>query len=171
MNSILIIGQLLEAVGAVEGRKKFQKLVHILQHLGLIPSHFRFGYLHYGPYSEGLDVELRTFGEEGLIQEDQIESGPYKAYRFTAKPELTRLVKKLGDKKPLPHVELAKELNEKTSQELEALSTILYLKSSGKEGEELKNTFCELKPKFAAHFDQRLKAALELEQKARPRAA
>ncbi|WP_395739950.1 hypothetical protein [Prosthecobacter sp.] len=171
MNSILIIGQLLDAVGAVEGRKKFQKLVHILQYLKLIPSHFKFGYLHYGPYSEGLDVELRTFGEEGLIQEEQIETGPYKAYRFTAKEKLTNLVKKLGDSKPLSHAEVVKELNGKSSLELEAISTILYLRSSGKDGKALKDTFCELKPKLAKDFEQRLKAARELEKRVLPKAA
>jgi uncharacterized protein YwgA len=164
MNSILIIGQLLEAVGAVEGRKKFQKLIHILQHLG-VPFHFRFGYLHYGPYSSELDGQLQAFEGEGLIKEEPLISGIYKTYRFTAQEGLKQLVSKLTGDKTLPLAGLAKELNEKTSQELEAISTIYYLQSGGKQGPELKDAFCALKPKFASVFDLRLKTARELEKK------
>ncbi|MDI1315132.1 hypothetical protein [Prosthecobacter sp.] len=164
MNSILIIGQLLEAVGAVEGRKKFQKLVHILQHLGM-PFHFRFGYLHYGPYSSELDGQLQAFEGEGLINEEPLSAGIYKTYRFTAREGLKQLVSQLAGDKALPLADLAKGLNEKTSQELEAISTIYYLQNGGKQGSELKESFCALKPKFAPLFEIRLKTARELEKK------
>jgi uncharacterized protein YwgA len=164
MNSILIIGQLLQAVEAVEGRKKFQKLIHILQHLG-VPFHFRFGYLHYGPYSSELDSQLQTFEAEGLIKEEPLNTGLYKTYRFTAQEGLKELVSNLKAEQPLPLADLAKELNQKTAQELEAISTLFYLQSAGKQGEELKNAFCSLKPKFASDFDQRLKSARELEKR------
>lgn len=164
MNSILIIGQLLEAVSSVEGRKKFQKLVHILQHFG-VPFGFRFGYLHYGPYSSELDSQLESFESEGLIKEEPIFAGQFQSYRFSAQDSLKTLVKDLVGSASLLNPDLAKELNGKSAQELEAISTIYYLQSTGKKGEELKSSFCALKPKFADVFDQRLKTAQALEKR------
>ncbi len=164
MNSILEIGQLLEAVGAVDGRKKFQKLVHILQHFG-VPFHFRFGYLHYGPYSSDLDDQLRVFETEGFIKEEPFQAGAFQGYRFTPHDSLKKLVGTLAANQPLPLSNLAKELNLKSAQELEAISTILYLESSGKNDADLKAAFCALKPKFAPFYDQRLNTARELKAK------
>jgi len=164
MNSILIIGQLLEAVATVEGRKKFQKLIHILQHFG-VPFGFRFGYLHYGPYSSELDSQLESFESEGLIKEEAVSAGPYQSYRFTAQESLRSLVKKLVGVTPLEFAALAQELNAKSAQELEAISTIYYLQTSGKQGSELKASFCALKPKFASVYEERLKSARDLEKK------
>ena len=164
MNSILIIGQLLEAVSTVEGRKKFQKLVHILQHFG-VPFGFRFGYLHYGPYSSELDSQLESFESEGLIKEESILAGQFQSYRFSAQDSLKALVKDLVGNTSILNPDLAKELNSKSAQELEAISTIYYLQSTGKKGENLKASFCALKPKFADVFDQRLKTAQQLEKR------
>jgi len=164
MSSILIIGQLLETVGTVEGRKKFQKLVHILQHFG-VPFRFRFGYLHYGPYSSELDAQLESFETEGLIKEEPVAAGKYQAYHFSAQEKLSSLVKKLTPDASLPLAELAQDLNAKSSSELEAVSTIYYLQDGGKRGSELKAAFCSLKPQYASVFDKRLKMAKEFEMK------
>lgn len=166
MNSILIIGQLLAAVGSVDGKKKFQKLVHILQHFG-VPFHFRFSYLHYGPYSSELDTQLQIFESEGLINGEPITTSSYNTFRFTAKPSLEHLLTQLKVKEPLPHASLAQELNKMTAQELEAISTIYYLQKAGKTGAVLEESFCTLKPRLASVFKARLKTAQALEQRSK----
>ena len=161
MNSILPIGQLLRTVGNVEGRKKLQKLVHLLQHFGA-PFGFRYGYLNFGPYSSDLQSQLQVFEEEGLIKETPVQ-GFYRTSRFEAEPELNDLVSRVaGDAEP-EWSPLAARLSEKSGSELEALSTIIFLREGGKSGEALKRSFCDLKPKLAPDFDTKLQEVEALE--------
>lgn len=55
--------------GEVLGRIKFQKLVYLLDKLGL-SSGFKFSYHHYGPYSSGLSTATDIAKAFGLIDED-----------------------------------------------------------------------------------------------------
>src|SRR5690606_1826251 len=155
MNSILQIGQLLEAVGHVEGRKKLQKMVHILQHFGA-PFGFRYGYLHFGPYSSELQTQLEVFEEEELIEETPVQ-GYYRTSKFEAKPRLKDLVARITGGTEPSWKELAVILGQKSGPELEAISTIIYLRQGGKFGEALKRSFADLKPNLAPHFDSRLR--------------
>lgn len=162
MNTVIIIGQLLKTVGAVEGRKKFQKIVHILQHFGA-PFNLRFGYLHYGPFSSELQSQLDVYETEDLVKEEPCTAGNFRTSRFTPQPKLLALVDRVAGSAVFGFAALAKELNQKTAQELEAISTIFYLQSQGKADSALQEAFCSLKPKFASVFEERLTAAEALQ--------
>ena len=158
MNTVILIGQLLKTVGAVEGRKKFQKIVHILQHFGA-PFNLRFGYLHYGPFSSELQSQLDVYESEELLKEEPCTAGNFKISRFTPQPKLLALVDRVAGNAPFDFAALAAELNQKPAQELEAISTIFYLQTQGKTDDTLKEAFCQLKPKFVGVFEERLRAA------------
>lgn len=158
MNTVILIGQLLKTVGAVEGRKKFQKIVHILQHFGA-PFNLRFGYLHYGPFSSELQSQLDVYESEELLKEEPCTAGNFRTSRFTPQPKLLALVDRVAGNATFDFAALAAELNQKPAQELEAISTIFYLQTQGKTGASLRESFCGLKPKFASVFEERLRAA------------
>ena len=158
MNTVILIGQLLKTVGAVEGRKKFQKIVHILQHFGA-PFNLRFGYLHYGPFSSELQSQLDVYESEDLLKEEPSTAGSFRTSRFTPQPKLMALVDRVAGNAPFEFAGLAGELNQKSAQELEAISTIFYLQTQGKTDAALKEAFCQLKPKFASVYEERLRAA------------
>lgn len=57
MENNLIVSLLSAADGKIVGRIRIQKIVYLLEQLGL-NSGFNFSYHHYGPYSEDLSQEL-----------------------------------------------------------------------------------------------------------------
>lgn len=147
MNILIQLGSLLQAVKEIEGRKKLQKMVHILQEFG-VPFDVRYGYHHYGPFSEQLQDSLQSFQHDGLIHETQV-SGQYPTSRFAADEKLLDLLKLLNVSLPLACSSFALELNAKSPRELEAISTLLYLeKQTGQPvgSEIVDETFGKLKP-------------------------
>jgi len=164
MNTVILIGQLFKTVGAVEGRKKLQKIVHILQCFG-VPFHIRFGYLHYGPFSSELQSQLDIFEAEGLLKEEPCMAGNFKTSRFSPQPALLDLVQKVAGTEEANFAGMAEELNGKSAHELEAISTLLYLRSLGTPEDKLREVFVTLKPKFKDVFEQRLQTVSELRQR------
>lgn len=148
MNTLIQLGRLLLAVSEIEGRKKLQKMVHILQEFG-VPFEVRYGYHHYGPFSEQLQESVQSFMHDGLITETKVE-GSYPTFRFKAETRLHSLLDLLGF--PTPNwAGFATELNQKTPRQLEAVSTLIYLeKQTGKtpESGEVEGTFAKLKPEL-----------------------
>lgn len=148
MNILIQIGLLLRSVTEIEGRKKLQKMVHILQDFG-VPFEVRYGYHHYGPFSEQLQESVQSFMHDGLIAETKVD-GSYPTFRFKAEARLHGLLDVLGFSAP-SWAGFAAELNQKTPRQLEAVSTLIYLeKQTGKalESEEVENTFGKLKPEL-----------------------
>lgn len=149
MNTLIQLGRLLLAVSEIEGRKKLQKMVHILQEFG-VPFDVRYGYHHYGPFSEQLQESVQSFMQDGLIAETKV-GGSYPTFRFKAEARLHGLLDVLGFSVP-SWAGLASELNQKTPRQLEAVSTLIYLeKQTGKavDSEEVGNTFATLKPELS----------------------
>lgn len=67
-------------VAVVHGRKKLQKMIHLLKSAGN-EFPFKFRYHHYGPYSSQLQSEMNRLVSEGFIVE-KLEDGTY-TYEIT----------------------------------------------------------------------------------------
>ncbi|HWQ90519.1 MAG TPA: hypothetical protein VN673_02520 [Clostridia bacterium] len=156
VQSTLRIAQLIDLLQTVKGRKKLQKLVHILQELGH-PFPEPFEYSFYGMYSQQLRSELDVLVAEDFISESPLAGGT--GYEFKANPRLRRLLEGLGVGSQPPWGDLAQELNKRRPQELEAISTILVLRRRGLVGPELKRKVLELKPHLRSIFDSSLAEA------------
>ena len=152
MNSTLNIAKLVGVCGRIEGRKKLQKIVHILQSRGH-QSDFphQFGYLHYGPYSHEVkaDIDALVGPEAALVQEEPVTSSlGFTSFVYTTTAALS---KALGNQAP-KWGDLANQLNQSTSQELEAISTILFLKDAGTRDGDIESRFSQLKPGLVPLF-------------------
>jgi uncharacterized protein YwgA len=146
MNPTLRVAQLLRVLGRVDGRKKFHKLVHVMQELGY-PFPEKFDYSYYGMYSRELRAEVDSLIKDKLIQE---EAKPNRAGEWTytseSTPKLDQFLDALKVEREPAWASLAKSLNSMHAQTLEGVSTILFLRSRGLQGEDLEKRFHTLKP-------------------------
>ncbi len=76
----------------VVGRTRLQKTIFLLEHKGL-PTHYDYSLHFYGPYSEGLNTELRLAQQLGLIEEEarKGEGNDYYVYRATESAVLPQM--------------------------------------------------------------------------------
>lgn len=157
---IVRIGLLLKKVEAIETRKKFQKLVHILQVMGA-PFPESYDFHHYGAYSSELRGELEAFKAENLIDETAI---PGQFVSFTVKPtaKLLGLLDKLQIMEEPEWLPWAAELNSESPRELEGISTLLYLHQWLWPQTSWHGKFNELKPHLATDYDRFERKALRL---------
>lgn len=163
MNATINIAKLVAACGKIEGRKKLQKIVHILQCRGFVSAFpQQFGYLHYGPYSHEVkaDLDALTAPSNALVSETEGVAGlSYRSFEYRA---TNTLIAALGTKGAEAWEPLAKELNGFPAQDLEAMSTILYLKKSGVPDSQVRSRFTLLKPALADRLDNAVKAVAAL---------
>lgn len=153
MHSALRIAQLLHVLRRVSGRKKFQKLVHTMQELGY-PFSEQFEYSYYGMYSRQLRGELDSLIADNLLREDEgVNPRGGASFSFQALSQLDSVLAELGVEKEPEWTPVAKKLNCYSSQVLEGISTILYLKRCGFEGAQLKQRLLSLKPHLADQYD------------------
>lgn len=164
VQSTLQIAQLLNLLKVVKGRKKLQKLVHILQELGY-PFRESFEYSFYGMYSQQLRSELDVLVEEHFISETEISG--QNGFKFEAMPPLGSLLCDLEMTDRPEWADLAMRLNQKSPQELEAISTILVFQRRGLSGVALKEKVLELKPHLASIYDKAVTRAKDLRENAR----
>lgn len=133
-----MIGTLLELLGAIEGRKKLQKIVFLSKHFGL-PFQEEFRFHFYGPYSESLATKVQEMVSMGLISEEE-EVGPtgYKLYKYRLSQKgrsfLNTYPVEGSLEVPKPFVELA---NGKDARFLELAATIAYLQEKNYRVEEI----------------------------------
>lgn len=154
MNSVLNLGKLIAVCGVITGRKKLQKIVHLLQVAGF-KSDFPhdFGYLHFGPYSHGVKHDLDLLTSEKLVQEQPTDAGGHPTFRYSPTPELTGGLDAIGIAASPAWEDEARRLNKQTPQRLEAASTIAFLRERGFKGEQLRTRFRELKPFLDHDFE------------------
>jgi uncharacterized protein YwgA len=150
MNGIMNLLQLVHVLHQVEGRKKLQKIVHILQMAGNPFSEY-FGYLHYGPYSSELASEVEALVDAGLVVEKGGEA--QHPYTYTSTSEARKLLEQGGLSTEPSWGALATALNRRNAQFLEAVSTILYLRGKGIDMPLLQSKFSQLKPQLSGEFD------------------
>lgn len=165
MNSTLNVARLVHACKNIDGRKKLQKIVYLLQEMGHrndFPQEF--GYLHYGPYSRQLssEVDYLASGEDALLHEEEAATGSHRSYSYSPRSELDALLKELDvDFSPL-WKESARELSRRDAQDLEAISTVVYLRRLGVADTDLRARFSALKPTLVNRFDIAVREANRL---------
>jgi len=153
MNNYIQIAKLIRACEKIEGRVKLQKIVHILKEMGH-PFREEFGYLHHGPYSSGLKSEIDQLCEWDLVDEEEQPLKDYTRYEYSPNGRLREVLEEIGDDSDPEWSEMARQLNQKNAAELEGISTIMFLRRRGFEGERLETRFKELKPHLAGQYEQ-----------------
>ena len=163
MQSSLRIAHLLRHLKQVDGRKKLQKLVHTLQELGY-PFDEYFEYSFYGMYSKQLRDELDALVSSKLVTEHENRHSFGSTFSFEATPQLDELLSDLGTATPPEWAATAESLNELSAQELEGISTILFLRRRGFEGAALRDRLIALKPHLrdvVEHCEQKAEQLLQ----------
>lgn len=127
MNTLIQLAILFKATAGIEGRKKLQKMVHILQEFD-VPFGVRFGYHHYGPFSDDLQDRVQSMQYDKLITEMPVP-GPFRTSVFRPEDRLTRMLAMVGVDTLPAWTAFAAELNRRTPTELECISTVIYLES------------------------------------------
>lgn len=152
MNEAFVkLAQLFICTEGVTGRKKLQKMVHILQTQG-VDFGFDFRLALYGAYSSNLSSQVEELVEFGLINESPSSAGGYPTSNFVAQEKLISTLDTLQESHIPTWSDFAKSLNEKSSRELEGISTVLYLEKAGLAGESLKVQFQAIKPHLSGDF-------------------
>lgn len=154
MNRTIELIRLVMVCGHIDGRKKLQKIVHILKEAGH-PFDYRYGFHFHGPFSVELKGEIDLLTAERLIEEKEgaTDSGAFPQYSYTASSEAAKLLKNVPCSDTPGWAELAKSLNAKSAQELETISTVVYLMRHGNTVDALSEQFKQLKPQLVAQFD------------------
>lgn len=146
---------LIDQAGQIKGRKKLQKMIHLLKNSGA-PFRFNYRYHHYGPYSTALQAEMDYLVESKLVTEE-IEHG---AYTYTLSQEGKNLKAFLEDERGMSlqiNEPLLKKMLGKNSQFLELVSTYVFLLEIGHSHQEAKMRTRELKP----HLEDDLHEAIQ----------
>lgn len=145
---------LIDVLGEIKGRKKLQKIVHLLEHSG-VNFFCKYEYHHYGPYSSDLQMELNDLVEQGFLSES-FENGTYsysiteKGKQFKVKME-QKMIEEVQFKLP---VTPSLKMNEQNSQFLEVVSTYAYLLDTGYDAAKAFAKTKELKPHLSDLLDQ-----------------
>lgn len=160
MHPAIPIGQLMLHLGAIEGRKKLQKMVHILQSRGA-PFRESFELSHFGAFSGELHAEVDCLVRDKLIEEQEpLKAG--KGWTYRASPKLRELFSGLAIPRKAGWLDLAAELNKRSAQDLEGISTVIFLQDRGWTGKALREQFHVLKPHISTSFERYLKDAAAL---------
>jgi uncharacterized protein len=131
----------------VTGRKKLQKMIYILQSLG-IPFEEKFQFHFYGPYSEELSLRIEELCNLGLIYEEKEVKSNYFQYHYTLSDDGTAFLQQFPTHMP-NCTEMIASLQEKSSRFLELVSTMLYFRDLPKQEVEAKVHTVKPKQKYS----------------------
>lgn len=157
----LAVWRLVRVLGRVKGRKRLQKIVHLLKSAG--HQDFQQGFiLHYfGPFSRELAAQVDFLCDAGLLTEEE-HRGSYR-YEVCSQTRQDRLGQSiLGAQQTPPWTALAHRLHAKSTPFLEALSTLAYLAAAGRKGKRLEDEFRLIKPALRRYFDEAHSFAKEI---------
>lgn len=114
----------------INGRKKLQKTIHLLQHFGN-DFDMNYYYHYYGPYSSDLQAEVQFLVDQGLVKEERLFDGYI--YNITDRGEdfLKSFEEKFDVDDSSLFFDKLDALKEKNASFLEVLSTFVYLLESG----------------------------------------
>lgn len=141
-----------DSVNSVYGRKKVQKMVHLLEVSGTeLP--FKYEYHFYGPYSAEVQEEIGFLVQQGLLDEIKHDG----AYEYVI-TEKGRAFKATLEDDGGYHVPIDKRLlnsmTNESSQFLEMVSTYAFLIDSGYDAPAAKEKALELKPHLERFVDK-----------------
>ena len=134
-----------EVGGEIVGRKKFHKIVYLMQKKNEDFSQ-DFKYHHFGVWSPTLSEDVSLAKYHKIVSENETDSG-----FIINLTDPTPLETKYGTVK---NIEFLLKLNSLEPRELEVLSTIVYLFDNGYRNGKLRTKLTELKPKLKRHFDK-----------------
>lgn len=144
--------KMFEGTQRIEGRKKLQKTVHLLQITG-VPFGMDFKYYYYGPYSAELQSYVDTLVDYGMLAEQNNGDGYIYEMTDKGKEFIQKYEEAVGGELSLPD-QLVKHLLSFPATTLELTSTIGYLASLGYTKDEAQSKALELKPHLKSHLDK-----------------
>lgn len=145
-----------DSVENVRGRKKLQKVVHLLKSAGT-DFPFRYRYHHYGPYSSQLQSEMDQLVTQGFLEE-KYEDGVY-TYLITARGrEFKSMLETDGGFSFSLKKEIVERLSDKSTSFLEMFSTYVFLLESGDTKAQASEKAIELKPHLTNHLEDAIKS-------------
>lgn len=134
------------AGGTIDGRKKLQKIVYLVQQRGG-PFFETFQYYLYGPFSEQLANEVEEMKSFGLVHEVEVNAvmGQSK-YKYSLSEAGKDLLAASGiDDRFQFFEDLIRELAKKDARQLELLATVLFLLKLKYSEEDIQKTIKRLK--------------------------
>jgi uncharacterized protein YwgA len=138
-------------VNKVYGRKKVQKMIHLLESAGTNMP-FKYEYHFYGPYSAELQEEINVLVQQGFLTETKNDDAY--VYSITEKGRgFKETLEADGGYSIKLNTELLNSMDKEHSQFLEMTSTYAFLLDSGYGHKEAKLKALELKPHLERYVD------------------
>ena len=170
LNSYYLL-ELIEGVGVIQGRKKLQKLMYLLQFEGL-PFEDQFFLHYYGPYSVDLASRIDFLTKKEDLIEDSYPTGYGIEYKYNVSKAGKKRLEAIGSfalgsdiiERTKHFVSRFIELNDNNVSVLELAATILYWRQWGVDREEAyeKTTKQKQTLQDTAGFKQAKKLASEI---------
>ena len=165
VDSAIAVAELIVVLGKVEGRKRLQKIVHLLKVRGARDFPYRFILHYFGPFSRELASDLDFVVGTGLVEE-QAPPGGEGSYVYTPRnPAIGKRVRRLrGHERHDPDwADLAGALAVEDTGFLETLSTVVFLADRKYEGKALRDEFGRVKPHLKGQFDKAVQRGKDLQ--------
>jgi uncharacterized protein YwgA len=147
----LRVARLILELGGVDGRTRLQKLVHLVQSKRHPDFKQSFILHHYGPFSRELAAQLDYLCAAGIVEETRDDDTAHYTYRI-AGSEAKEYISRKPPSEPPAWADLAKALDEQSTDFLEAVSTLVYLHNQKLRDQELEKRFLEIKPHLKKKF-------------------
>jgi uncharacterized protein YwgA len=149
----MVVAQLISELGGVEGRTRLQKLVHLVQSKGAAEFKQSFILHFYGPFSRELAAQLDYLCAARIVEETRDDDTGHYTYQI-AGSEAKDYISRFRPNDPPAWADLAKALDEQSTDFLEAVSTLVYLHNQKLRDQELEKRFIEIKPHLKKKFGQ-----------------
>lgn len=151
IDSTLAVGELVRTLEEVRGRKRLQKIVHLLKSKGFVEFQQGFVLHYFGPFSSRLASQLDLLCAARIVEEKK--EGDTYVYRLRpdSGADETAGGRTAGLQNPALE-RFAKKLNDKATADLEAVSTFVYLRQAGYRGKRLKAEFIRVKRHLKGRF-------------------
>ena len=140
------------AAGGVEGRKRFQKMVHIMKSMGFeFDEKYLWG--NYGPYSTNLAQEIALLVENNYLEETQAGVG-FKPYSYCLTESGKAFLNKVKETSSELFscndelIRISKLLSDSDVNKLELLSTCMFAWEEDEDIESMVSLVNHLKDKF-----------------------
>ncbi len=159
LKRLALVALVLQSTGGINGRTKLQKIVYFANMIGW--NVFDFKYHNFGPYSDSLASEVDNMRNNDWVRERPLETNNERIlfqYSFSTRRKqiAASLVGKVEEATPSGQKlisqtrGLVKQLNTFTSDDLEIMSTVMFLRRQDPSltNEELVEQAHELKPQF-----------------------
>ncbi len=164
LDSGMAVAGLIAVLGEVRGRKRLQKMIHLLQAKSTSAFQYRFTLHYFGPFSRELASDLDFLGSIGLLHEQSPAQGETSyVYSMPSQGIADRILGFCGEGQPEPDwAPLARSLNDKNTLLLEALSTVVFLSKRGHDSDALRAKFAAAKPHLEMRFEEAFRFGAEL---------